>query len=135
MPLMTFEHCWRGRDDCKSFTAIEGLPDGLTEEQQFALDFTPTSFVCCGCIDESARTIPQDAFRLCFKNDETDEMSDNDEQDLTHFVAVATHALAVISTRRVRDGWTQVPTEQGDRNPNTAFELAENDYGRGDSGE
>lgn len=112
MPLMHFGHCWRGRDDCESFSAIEALPPDVTEEQLDTLSFTPKSFVCCGCV-KSGRVLPQDAYRLCFKNEATDEMSDNDEQDLAHMVAVASHALAIIATKRVNSGLIDVPAEQG----------------------
>jgi hypothetical protein len=113
MPLMNFVKCWRGRSDCESFTAIEGLPPDLTEEQFDTMEFEPVSFVCAGCIKPEARRLPQDAYRFCFKNSATDEMSDNDEQDLSHMVAVASHALAIISTRRVNGGMVEVPAMQG----------------------
>ena len=115
MPLMNLGKCWRGRDDCESFTAIEGLPPDVTEEQLDTLDFEPTSLVCCGCVMTKDRGLPQDAYRFCFKNDETDEISDNDEQDLAHMLAVISHALAIISTRRVNGGMVKVPTQQGDK--------------------
>jgi hypothetical protein len=115
MPLMNLVKCWRGRDDCESFTAIEGLPEDVTEEQLNTLEFTPTSFVCCGCIKEEARELPQDAYRICFKNDVVDDISDNDEQDLTHLLAVISHSLAIIAARKVNGGMIDVPTEQGKR--------------------
>ena len=59
------------------------------------------------------RGIAQDCYRLCFKNQLVDDMSDNDEQDLTHIIAVASHALAVGATRRVNSGSIEVPTLQG----------------------
>lgn len=113
MPLMTVGKCWRGRSDCSSFDSIEAMPLDLTEEQFATLDYDPISFVCCGCINDADRKLPQDAFRLCFKNSHTDEMSDNDEQDLTHIVAVISRSLAIASTRRVNGGTIEVPTRQG----------------------
>ncbi len=74
MPMMNFPKCWRNRDDCEPFQAIDGaVPDGITEEQFFSLDYAPESFVCCGCVKPEARTIPQDAYRLCWKNKAVDE--------------------------------------------------------------
>lgn len=117
MPLMHLVKCWRGRSDCESFTSIEATPPDITEEQYATLDFNPTSFVCCGGIKPEARNIPQDAYRLCFKNEATDETTDNDEQDLTHVVAVISHALAIVSTQRVNGGLTEVPTMQAETEP------------------
>lgn len=108
MPLMSFVHCWRGRTDCTSFAAIEGIPPGTTEDQRYDLDFVPTSFVCCGCVKEADRKLPQDAYRVCFKNDTTDQISDNDEQDLAHLVQVISNAQAVIATRRVHQPTVRV---------------------------
>lgn len=112
MPMMLFPKCWRGREDCEPFQAIDAASPDLTEEQIFTLDYEPDSFVCCGCIAEHKRTIPQDAYRVCFKTKVVDEIGDYDEQDLAHLVAVVTMAQAVISTRRVNGGMIDVPTKQ-----------------------
>ena len=112
MPLFSVMKCWRGRTDCESFDSIEAEPDGTTQEQLETLDFEPKSFICVGCVIKN-RTIPQDAYRFCFKNQVTDEMTDNDEQDLAHMVAVISRALAIIATRRVNGGMVEVPTVQG----------------------
>ena len=94
---------------------IDAAPEGLTEEQFYTFDYTPVSFVCAGCVHPEARAeLPQDAYRICFKNHVVDEMSDNDEQDLTHLIAVISQALAVIATRRVNGGMIDVPTKQGE---------------------
>ncbi len=89
------------------------MPDGITEEQFFSLDYAPESFVCCGCVKPEARTIPQDAYRLCWKNKAVDERGDYDEQDLAHTVAVISHALGAIATRRVNSGTIRVPSGDG----------------------
>lgn len=104
MPLMTPMKCWRGRDDCNSLASVETAPEDTTEDQFFELDFIPDSFVCCGCIRPDARNLPQDAYRVCFRNSETDEMTDNDDQDLAHLGHVIAAAQAVIATRRVNTG-------------------------------
>lgn len=104
MPLITPGKCWRGRSDCKSLSSIEAAPDDITDEEFCELNFDPISFVCCGVINVADRRPPQDAYRLCFKSGETDEMSDNDDQDLAHLVAVISQAQAIIATRRVNSG-------------------------------
>lgn len=111
MPLMTVGNCYRGRKDCKSFSVIESPPADVTQEQFDTLDFVPTSFVCCGCISREVREPKQDAYRLCFKNADGDDMTDNDEQDLLHVVKVCMDALAVIATRRVARGYIDVPAD------------------------
>lgn len=114
MPLLTPHKCWRGRDDCMSLASVEGMPPDITEEQMETLDFAPPSFVCCGCIKTDARKLPQDAYRVCFKNHCTDEMTDNDDQDLAHLTYVLTQAQAIISTRRVNQGEIDVLDTEGD---------------------
>jgi len=109
MPLMTIGKCFRKRTDCQSFHVIEATPDNATEEQLLALDFDPPSFVCCGCIAPEKRGVMQDAYRVCFKSDHVDDMSDNDEQDLVHLVTVIMTALAVVASRRVDRGYIDVP--------------------------
>lgn len=71
--------CPRGRIDCDPLANIESD--------------CRTSFVCCGENDGSTREMPQDVYRLCFKNDETDEMTDNDEFDLLDLSTVITAAM------------------------------------------
>lgn len=114
MPMMNFPLCWRRREDCVPFQAIDGVGDqDLTEDQILDLDYEPASFVCCGCINPDARVLPQDAYRVCWKNSAVDEMGDYDEQDLTHLQAVVGHALAVLATRRVNSGAVHVPAGEG----------------------
>lgn len=109
MPLMTIGKCFRNRKDCQSFHVIEAPPADATDEQLDALDFEPVSFVCCGCIAPEKRGVLQDAYRVCFKNQFVDDMSDNDEQDLVHLVTVIMTALAVVASRRVTRGYVDVP--------------------------
>lgn len=108
--------CWRNRDDCEPLHSIEAMPEDMTPEQYEAPDFNPISFVCCGLNHSESRQIKQDCYRFCFKNDMTDEMSDNDLQDLTHMAAVITQALAITATRMINGGIVEVPTVQGDNN-------------------
>jgi hypothetical protein len=88
--------------------SVEAMDASVTEEQMATLDFDPPGFVCCGCIKVEARKIPQDAYRLCFKNAVTDEMTDNDDQDLTHLGYVISQAQAIIASRRVNRGHIDV---------------------------
>lgn len=113
MPLMTPCKCWRGRTDCMSLASVEAIPDGTPEDQMEYLNYEPVSFVCCGIIAEAERKIEQDAFRLCFKNEATDEMTDNDEQDLSHVAYVIAQAQAVFASRNVNSGTVRVPTDDG----------------------
>mgnify|MGYP006935487687 CR=1 FL=1 len=111
--LMTPFRCWRNRTDCSPLHSIEATPPDLTPEEFEAPDFNPISFVCCGLVAEGERKVAQDCYRLCFKNDVVDDMSDNDLQDLTHVVAVIGQALAITATRMVNSGTVEVPTMQG----------------------
>src|SRR6185312_10573699 len=112
--LMLPIRCWRGRDDCEPLHSIESTPPDLTPEQYESPEFQPESFVCCGINHSESRHHKQDCYRLCFKNADTDQISDNDLQDLTHVAAVIGQALAVTATRMVKGGTVEVPTMQGD---------------------
>lgn len=115
MPLMLYPKCWRGRTDCSPIHCIDGVDEEPTNEQMETLDYEPNSFICCGLNDGNTRKLPQDVYRLCFKNDVSDEMSDNDVQDLTHIVSVVGQALAFDATRKVNSGTIEVPTIQVDK--------------------
>jgi hypothetical protein len=114
--MMKPARCWRARTDCEPLHSIEGLPENMSEADWDALEsgkMEPKSFVCAGCVVQAERVIPQDAYRVCWKNDVVDELGEWDEQDLTHHVAVLGQALAIIASRRVNSGMIDVPTEQG----------------------
>ena len=111
--LITPFRCWRGRTDCEPLHSIEATRPGMTPEEFEAPDFTPASFVCCGLAHPESRQLEQDCYRLCFKNDATDQISDNDLQDITHVAAVISQALAITATRIVAGGSVEVPTMQG----------------------
>lgn len=112
--LMTPLRCWRRRDDCEPLHSIEATPEDMTPEQYEAPEFDPVSFVCCGLSHSESRYQVQDCYRLCFKNAETDTITDNDIQDLTHTLAVISQALAITATRQINAGTVTVPTMQGD---------------------
>lgn len=111
MPVMLYPKCWRGRDDCEPIHCIDGVDEELTEEQMMLLEYEPTSFVCTGCV-QGEREVKQDLYRLCFKNHCTDEMSDNDMQDLTSILAVVSAAVNIDAIRKVRSGVVEIPAEQ-----------------------
>jgi len=112
MTLNLPPRCWRRRDDCEPLGAVDAPPAGLSEDAFLAFDYDPFSFVCCGCVAEDRRSLPQDAYRLCWKTPVVDEIGDYDEQDIAHTMLVFAQALAVIATRRVNGGMIGVPTRQ-----------------------
>lgn len=112
--LILPQRCYRGRGDCEPLHAIEATSEDLTLDQFESPDFIPKSFVCCGINHSETREVKQDCYRLCFKNEETDQITDNDLQDLAHVAAVIAQAIAVTATRMVNGGTVAVPTMQGD---------------------
>lgn len=110
MALNLYPVCHRGRDDCEPIHCIASEPEGITEEQYYSFDYDPPSFVCAGC--NKSREVDQDRYRLCFVNDCTDEMSDNDLQDLTSIVAVVGAALNLDAVRKVNSGVVEIPAAQ-----------------------
>jgi len=63
-----------------------------------------------GC--NKTREVEQDIYRLCFKNNVTDEMSDNDMQDLTSILCVVSAALNLDAVRKVTSGIVEIPAAQ-----------------------
>ena len=112
MPMMLHPVCFRNRTDCEPIQCIDSAPENITEEQLIRCQYKPDSFVCSGCVSSDDRTIKQDLYRLCFKNDVSDEMSDNDYQDLTSIMYVISSAMALDAVRKVKEGVIEVPAEQ-----------------------
>lgn len=54
-----------------------------------------TSFVCCGHLHSFVRNIPQDEFRVCWKNSSVDEIGDYDRRDIIDTISVLSQALSV----------------------------------------
>ena len=81
MSISLPEKCLRNRDDCQPLAQIESD--------------CRESFICCGLNDPSKRTILVDRFRVCWKNDVIDELSDWDERDIKDTMSVLTQALSV----------------------------------------
>lgn len=110
VPLNIYPVCWRGREDCQPVHCIDAAPDGLTDEQFCNFDYQPLSFVCSGRC--SSPGVEQDIYRLCFKNDSVDDMSDNDLQDLTSVMAVCSAALNYDAVMKARHGVVEIPAMQ-----------------------
>ena len=115
MPIMLYEKCWRNRQDCEPIHCIDGVNGDLTEEQMMTLEYEPDSFVCSGYVI-GEREVEQDAYRLCFKNHCTDEMSDNDIQDLSSVLVVVAAAINLDAVRKVNNGVVELPAEQAKGN-------------------
>lgn len=111
MPIALYPVCWRGFTDCEPIHCIDSAPPETTEEQLYEFDYTPESFVCTGCAQNPG--IEQDRYRLCFKNEATDEISENDLQDLTSIIAVVGAALNLDAVRKVNRGVVEIPAAQG----------------------
>lgn len=111
--LMKPPRCWRNLPECEPLHSIEALPPNMDDAAWTALETgetNPLSFVCAGCVREADRVVPRDAYRVCWMNDEVDEMGEYDEQDLAHQAAVITQAMAIIAARRIAGGMIEVPT-------------------------
>ncbi len=109
MPISLYPICWRNRQDCEPIQCIDSAPAETSEDHIYLLDYVPTSFVCSGCIKKSSRIIGQDIYRLCFKNSESDEMSDNDMQDLSSILVVVSSAISFDSIRKRNNGIVEIP--------------------------
>ena len=85
------EKCLRDRKDCKPLAQIHS-------------DGKKMSFVCCGDVRKRDRAIPQDRFRVCWKNSHVDEMGEYDFRDLTDTVSVLSQAISVDVNRQQNRG-------------------------------
>jgi len=74
------DECLRGLD-CQPYAQIQSNCGG--------------SFICCGLNSPEQRAEPQDKFRVCWKNEVIDEMTDWDRRDLTDTISVMAQALSV----------------------------------------
>lgn len=111
MSIFLYPICWRDLGhECDPIHCVESEPEGLTDEQRERFDYQPLSFVCSG-ISKNPK-LAQDRYRLCFKNSETDEITDNDLQDLTSLLAVIAAALNLDAVRKVNNGIVEIPAEQ-----------------------
>ena len=79
------DHCPRGLNDCESLDQI--------------ISAGHKSFMCCGKHDGKTNVLPQDEYRVCFKNSKIDEITDYDKRDLIHTAKVLMGTLAIIEER------------------------------------
>lgn len=54
------------------------------------------SFNCVGENDGTTRAISQDKYRVCFKNETLDEMTDYDKRDIIETMSVLAQGLSII---------------------------------------
>jgi len=87
MSISLPKSCPRKRSDCQPLSQI------LAENN--------ASFFCCGENDGTTRKLEQDKYTFCFRNDSIDEMSHNDQRDLTHTATTILNALSVIEERKM----------------------------------
>lgn len=109
--IFLYPKCHRDRTDCEPIHCITGVSEQPTQEEIETLSFTPASFVCSGKIREGNTVIDQDIYRLCFKNEVGDEMTDNDMQDLTSVMSVCSAAMNLDAIRKVQNGIVEIPAE------------------------
>lgn len=114
--LMTPPRCWRNREDCSPLHSVEALPPMESDQDWDRVesgDLDPSSFVCGGCVRVADRGLPQDAYRLCWKNEVVDEMGEYDEQDIAHQLAVLSQMFAIIAARRTNRPQIEVLDDEG----------------------
>ncbi len=108
--IQLYPKCWRGRKDCEPIHCIDSVPENTSEDDFINFNYVPTSFVCSG--NSKSPEVDQDLYRLCFKNQESDEISDNDLQDVTSIMAVLSAALNLDAVRKTNNGIVEIPAEQ-----------------------
>lgn len=79
--------CPRGLNDCEPLARIEA------DDR--------TSFICCGHNDGTTRLLDHDRFRVCWKNDVIDEISDWDEADILDTISVLGQAMSADNHMRI----------------------------------
>ena len=87
MTIYLPEKCLRGRSDCRPLSQVAADDE--------------TSFFCCGANDIATRKVPDDAFTLCFKNDDIDERTNWDRRDMLDQASVIAQALSIDENSRV----------------------------------
>ena len=74
------EKCLRDQTDCSPLSQINSD--------------CGKSFWCMGHNSPESRTMPQDRFRLCFKNPEVDQVDDLDDADVKDLMSILAQALS-----------------------------------------
>ena len=80
MGIVLPDSCPKGLCDCSPLAQIVS-DDGV-------------SFICSGHNDGTNRVINADRFRVCFKNDQIDDMTDFDDRDMIDTISVMSQALS-----------------------------------------
>ncbi len=111
--MMLYSHCWRGMKDCTAIECVESIPPETTEEQYANMDYKPESFVCVALIDSGSRDVKQDCYRHCFKCAGSDDMTNNDIQDLTSVVQVMSKAISFDAVRKTAHKKVFTPHQDG----------------------
>lgn len=104
MTTQTENRCFRCRTDC---TPVANL--GSDEPTQAG---GPASFVCVGYNKPEHRTVPQDRFTLCWKNQAVDERGHWDKRDLLDTMSVIAQALSTDENIRVSNGFSESDMQQ-----------------------
>jgi hypothetical protein len=118
--LMRYPRCHRGREDCDPISCVAASPsneelNSMTDEDFATMNYTPSSFVCCGANTAESRTLKRDNYRLCFKNEVVDDISDNDMQDLTSLQKVIADTLLLDAVQKVNFGIVEHPVNPSEK--------------------
>ena len=101
MSTRTENDCLRCRKDCVPLANLSSDTDAK-------------SFVCVGANAVKSRTVPQDRFTLCWKNDLIDERGHWDKRDLLDTMSVIAQALSTDENIRVSNGFSEHDMQQVD---------------------
>ena len=85
----TMDNCPRARTDCTPKSGIQSDCGG--------------SFICCGLNRPEDRTVAQDIYTVCWKNDVIDERSHWDERDIIDTISVLSTALSIEANKKAGD--------------------------------
>lgn len=80
--------CPRGRNDC---IALANIVCG------------EKSFFCCGENNGDGVAVEQDIYRVCFRGEFADWMTNYDKRDITHHTSVLARAVAVVERHHGED--------------------------------
>jgi len=91
------KECLRGRDDCEPLSQVK------SDDK--------TSFICCGMNDGTERTVEQDCFTMCWKNQDIDTRDFWDKRDITDTISVMAQALSIDANIENNEGETDITIE------------------------
>lgn len=104
MSTMTENRCFRCRTDC--------VPLSNLSSDEPAADGSSSSFVCVGYNRPEDRTVPQDRFTLCWKNEIVDDRWHWDKRDLMDTMSVIAQALSTDENIRANNDFTELDMQQ-----------------------